>query len=310
MATATTSTSSPAAKASARSGLVPRPPASRAGRAEAHRVDHAERDDRDQHEGVGQPLQLRVRCLPRGHDCRNRVLSRNIGPRRRSRACPLSILAPSLCWSCGAAAAGHACAGHAGAGCAGSTRVASRSTVCRPGRRWPTRPGPGARARAEVPRRPRAGRRDGGGDRGRGARRGCWTARWCRCRSRARGCASAATTRRRRWPAALAARTGLPVLDVARAQRRPGPPDGPRAAARGWPGHPRFRARRLGPPRAVLVDDVITTGATLAACARHFAQPARAKSWQFPTRAPQEGDEGVPSPDSTQLTGGAACASR
>ena len=31
---------------------------------------------------------------------------------------------------------------------------------------------------------------------------------------------------------------------------------------------PRFRAVQLAPPRAVLVDDVITTGATLAACAQ------------------------------------------
>jgi len=65
---------------------------------------------------------------------------------------------------------------------------------------------------------------------------------------------------------ALATRTGLPVLEslerTGGQARQTGRGRGARLA-----GAPSVRARRLGPPRAILVDDVITTGATLAACA-------------------------------------------
>ena len=65
--------------------------------------------------------------------------------------------------------------------------------------------------------------------------------------------------------AALAARTGLPVLAPLRGdwwhRRRAGGRDAPR-------GSPRFRATAAVPVGAVLIDDVITTGTTLRAAGR------------------------------------------
>ncbi len=58
---------------------------------------------------------------------------------------------------------------------------------------------------------------------------------------------------------------GLPV--VATLVRRPGPPQTGLASATRWAG-PAFRSRRGVPGRILLVDDVATTGATLAAAAR------------------------------------------
>jgi predicted amidophosphoribosyltransferase len=79
---------------------------------------------------------------------------------------------------------------------------------------------------------------------------------------------------RRRWrgfdPAeelalALARRTGLAYRDCLR--RRHGPRQVGRSRADRVGDPPRVRARRPPPVEAVLVDDVCTTGATLAACA-------------------------------------------
>jgi predicted amidophosphoribosyltransferase len=66
--------------------------------------------------------------------------------------------------------------------------------------------------------------------------------------------------------AALAGRLGLRVVPCLRRSSSPRQVGRPRADRLADP--PRVRARGLVPPSCVVVDDVLTTGATLSACAR------------------------------------------
>ena len=186
--------------------------------------------------------------MPTRTDCRNRALFCNAG-RGTVASVPLSILAPSLCWGCGSAAGGHALC----RSCRGLLRWAER--VAEPACGVPAwapvaYDGP-ARAlvrRAEVPRRPRAGRRAGGGDRGGGARRPAGG------RARARAAVPRGRRREARLqpgrgarPRAVPCGRACPVHDVLERRGRLRRDRRAAAAARGWPGPPRFRALRLGP---------------------------------------------------------------
>jgi len=179
----------------------------------------------------------------------------------------LSILTPSLCWGCGAGSGGH-----------------SLCRSCRALLRWAERvaePACGVPAWAPVaydgPARALVSGFKFRGGRGlagelaaaiaAGAPEGLLAGALvpvplARGRRRSRGYNQAEELARQ-----LSQRTGLPVHDALERRggsaRQTGRSRGARLA-----GPPRFRAVRPAPPRAVLVDDVITTGATLAACAQ------------------------------------------
>jgi len=184
---------------------------------------------------------------------------------------PLSILSPSLCWGCGAGAGGHPLC----PSCRGRLRWADRVAE----------PACGVPAWAPVaydgPARALVGGLKFRGGRGlagelaaaiaAGAPDGLLAGALVPVplapgRRRSRGSNQAEELAR-----GLSRRTGLPVHDALErtggSARQTGRSRGARLARA-----PRFRAVGPAPARAVLVDDVITTGATLAAC----AQPLRA----------------------------------
>lgn len=179
---------------------------------------------------------------------------------------PISILAPPLCWSCGATSGGHALC----RACRGALRWAgpeAQPTCGVPAWAPVFYEGP---ARALVRGLKFRGARGLAGELAAAIAAGAPAGllegalvpvALSRSRGRERGYNQAAELAR-----ALSVRTGVPVHDaLVREDRRA------RQVGRGRSARlaqaPRFRARRLAPPRAVLVDDVITTGATLAACA-------------------------------------------
>ena len=194
--------------------------------------------------------------------CRDRVSA-------KVEAVPLSLLAPALCWSCGAAAGGgrSLCRG-----CRGRLRWAASEVepiLELPAWAPVAYQGParalvrglkfrGARGLAdELAAAMAAGAPDG-------LLQGALVpVPLSRARLRERGYDQA-----RVLAGALAERTGLPVAAMLQREGRPG-----RQSARGRgarlavaPGS--VSARGPAPSRSVLVDDVITTGATLAACAQ------------------------------------------
>jgi len=79
-----------------------------------------------------------------------------------------------------------------------------------------------------------------------------------------------------RLAAALAARTGLELCDALRRHDASAPHSGLGRRAR-LAAEPAIRAQGPVPRRAVLVDDVITTGATLAACAHALRRAGAAE---------------------------------
>ena len=178
------------------------------------------------------------------------------------------MLAPRLCWGCGGPARrGEPSAATAGSACAACRPSRSRSRACRCGR--PSRTRGRARLVRALKFRSAAGVADAMAAQIVAAaptgllERGALVP----SRSTRAGAAGVASTRRVFWPSAWQ-REPAPRCPTAPSQRRRR--HAGRAGSRGAARRAvrRHRRGRAAASAGALVDDVATTGATLAACAR------------------------------------------